>query len=301
MTASMLATLSVEAGFPPGVFNVLHGRGAQIGAVMTTHKQIAAISFTGGTATGTAIYQAAASQLKKVSLELGGKNPTVVFDDCDFDLTVAGAAAAAFTNQGQVCLCGSRILVQDSIYEKFRDALVDKAKAMRPADPLLDDTRFAATVSKPHMEKVLGYIDLAQQEGGTLLCGGGRVQMAGRLANGYFLQPTLFENLPANCRTNQEEIFGPVATLMPFKTEAEAIALANNTAYGLSASLWTQDKEKANRVAAQTEAGTVWLNCWNVRDLDLPFGGVKKSGVGREGKWRAMEFFTQEKTVTQLV
>jgi aminomuconate-semialdehyde/2-hydroxymuconate-6-semialdehyde dehydrogenase len=301
MTASMLATLSVEAGFPPGVFNVLHGRGAQIGSAITAHKQIAAISFTGGTATGTAIYQAAASQLKKVSLELGGKNPTVVFDDCDFDLTVAGAAAAAFTNQGQVCLCGSRILVQDSIYEKFKAALVEKANALRPADPLLDDTRFAASVSKPHMEKVLSYIELAIQEGGTLLCGGGRVAMEGRLADGYFLQPTLFENLPADCRTNQEEIFGPVATLLPFRTEEEAIALANNTQYGLSASLWTTDPERANRVAAQIEAGTVWLNCWNVRDLELPFGGVKKSGVGREGKWRAMEFFTQEKTVTRLV
>lgn len=301
MTASMLATLTIEAGFPPGVFNVLHGRGAQIGSAITAHPKIAAISFTGGTATGTAIYQAAASQLKKVSLELGGKNPTIVFDDCDFDLTVAGAAAAAFTNQGQVCLCGSRILVHDSIYEKFKAALVERAKALRPADPLLDDTRFAATVSKPHMEKVLGYIDLAQQEGGSLLCGGGRVRLDGRLAEGYFLQPTLFDGLPANCRTNQEEIFGPVATLMPFKTEAEAIALANNTSYGLSASLWTTDTEKANRIAAQIEAGTVWLNCWNIRDLELPFGGVKKSGVGREGKWRAMEFFTQEKTVTRLV
>jgi aminomuconate-semialdehyde/2-hydroxymuconate-6-semialdehyde dehydrogenase len=301
MTASMLATLSAEAGFPAGVFNVLHGRGAQIGSAITAHRQIAAISFTGGTATGTAIYQAAAAQLKKVSLELGGKNPTVVFDDCDFDLTVNGAAAAAFTNQGQVCLCGSRILVQASIYDKFKAALVEEAKALRPADPLDAETRFAATVSKPHMEKVLSYMQLAQQEGGTLLCGGARATMPGRLANGYFLQPTLLDGLPISCRTNQEEIFGPVATLIPFHSEEEAIALANNTTYGLSASLWTTDSEKANRVAAQIEAGTVWLNCWNVRDLELPFGGMKKSGVGREGKWRAMEFFTQEKTVTRLV
>ena len=305
MTAAMLATLTVEAGFPPGVFNVLHGRGAQIGAALTAHPQIAAVSFTGGTATGTAIYQAAASQLKKVSLELGGKNPTIILEDCDFDLAVEGARASAFTNQGQVCLCGSRILIHDSIYEKFKAALVEKTRAMHPADPLLDDTRFAATVSKPHMEKILSYINLAKKEGGTLLTGGGRATVQGpgsdRCANGYFLQPTLFDNLPANCRTNQEEIFGPVATLLPFHTEEEAIALANATQYGLSASIWAEDKAKANRIAAQLETGTVWLNCWNIRDLELPFGGVKKSGIGREGKWRAMEFFTQEKTVTTLV
>lgn len=301
MTASMIAQLSAEAGFPPGVLNVLHGKGVNIGATITKHPRIAAVSFTGGTVTGTEIYSHAARLLKKVSLELGGKNPTVVFDDADFDLAVEGAKNSAFTNQGQVCLCGSRILVQESIYNKFRDALVAKAVELKPADPLLDDTRFAATVSKPHMEKILGCMDIAKSEGGKLLAGGGRARVNGRCKDGYFLQPTLFEGLPSDCRTNQEEIFGPVATLIPFKTEEEAINIANCTTYGLSASIWSQDPERANRVAAQLDSGTVWLNCWNVRDLEVPFGGFKKSGVGREGKWRAMEFFTQEKTVTKLV
>jgi aminomuconate-semialdehyde/2-hydroxymuconate-6-semialdehyde dehydrogenase len=301
MTASMLGPLVAQAGFPPGVFNILHGKGPKIGAAITKHPKIAAISFTGGTATGTEIYSGAARMLKKVSLELGGKNPTVVFDDCNFDLAVEGAAKAAFTNQGQVCLCGSRILVQESLYPKFKEALLAKAEALKPADPLLPDTRFAAMVSRQHMEKVLGCIALAREEGGKLLVGGERAQLEGRCANGYFLEPTLFENLPANCRTNQEEIFGPVATLLPFRTEEETVALANCTPYGLSSSIWTESAERARRVAAQLESGTVWLNCWNIRDLDLPFGGVKKSGVGREGKWRAMEFFTQEKTVTRLI
>ena len=301
MTASMLGPLVAEAGFPPGVFNILHGRGPKIGAAITKHPKIAAISFTGGTATGTEIYSGAARMLKKVSLELGGKNPTVVFDDCNFDLAVEGAARAAFTNQGQVCLCGSRILVDEKIYPKFRDALVAKVAELTPADPLLPGTRLAAMVSKPHMEKVLSYMDLARQEGGNLLTGGERAHIEGRCADGYFLQPTLFENLASDSRTNQEEIFGPVATLLPFRTEEEAVAIANSTTYGLSSSIWTESPERARRVAAKLESGTVWLNCWNIRDLELPFGGMKKSGVGREGKWRAMEFFTQEKTVTKLL
>ncbi len=298
MTAFLLSQLISEAGFPAGVFNILHGHGGGIGAAMTDHPDITAISFTGGTATGLQIYQGAAKHLKKVSLELGGKNPTIIFADADFDKAVEGAAAAAFTNQGQVCLCGSRILIEASIYEKFKTALVEKTRAITIGDPLDETTAHGATVSKAHMEKVLGYIDLAKQEGGNILVGGKRRMIDGRCMDGYFIEPTLIEGLPASCRTNLEEIFGPVATLIPFTTEEEALAIANGTQYGLAASVWTLDSAKAARVASRIESGIVWQNCWNIRDIDTPFGGMKKSGIGREGKQRAMEFFTDEKTIT---
>jgi len=297
LTATMFARVAAMAGVPPGVLNVLHGRGAKIGAAITRHPDIAAISFTGGTATGTEIYSTAARQLKKVSLELGGKNPTIIFDDADFDAAVDGAARAAFTNQGQICLCGSRILVHAPLYQKFREALIARTAEIQIGDPLDETTRYAATVSRPHMEKILSYIDLAQQEGGAVLIGGHRATLEGRCRNGYFIQPTLLEGLSANCRTNQEEIFGPVAALLPFATEAEALSIANSTTYGLSASVWTKDAACAERISAHLESGTVWINCWNVRDLDMPFGGMKKSGIGREGKRRAMEFFTEERSV----
>jgi aminomuconate-semialdehyde/2-hydroxymuconate-6-semialdehyde dehydrogenase len=298
MTAFLLSKLINEAGFPPGVFNVLHGRGAKIGAAITAHPGIAAISFTGGTATGRQIYKSAAENLTKVSLELGGKNPTIVFADCDFGKTVAGAVAAAFTNQGQVCLCGSRLFVQESLYENFKTAFLEKTRAIKIGDPLDPATQHGATVSKEHMEKILSYIDLARQEGGTVLAGGRRRLLEGRCKNGYFIEPTVIEGLPATCRTNQEEIFGPVVALIPFKDEADALEMANATQYGLAASVWTADDARARRMAERLESGIVWINCWNLRDLDTPFGGVKKSGVGREGKWRAMQFFTEEKTVT---
>jgi aminomuconate-semialdehyde/2-hydroxymuconate-6-semialdehyde dehydrogenase len=298
MTAYMLSQLVNEAGFPQGVVNIMHGRGATIGAAITRHLGIAAISFTGGTATGIDIYSNAAKQLKKVSLELGGKNPTIIFADAEWEKTVEGALAGAFTNQGQVCLCGSRILVQAAIYDKFKEAFVAKTRSIAIGDPLDEATRHGATVSQPHMEKVLGYIALAKEEGGKILTGGKRKMMAGRCQDGYFIEPTVIENLSPGCRTNQEEIFGPVATLMPFADENEALAIANATPYGLAASVWTQDKARATRMAQRIDSGIVWLNCWNLRDLDTPFGGMKKSGIGREGKQRAMEFFTEEKTVT---
>jgi aminomuconate-semialdehyde/2-hydroxymuconate-6-semialdehyde dehydrogenase len=299
MTAYMLSQLANEAGLPPGVFNVLHGKGAKIGAAITRHPDIAAVSFTGGTATGTEIYKGAASQLKKVSLELGGKNPTIVFADCDFDKTVDGALRAAFANQGQVCLCGSRLFIEQGIYEKFKAAFLAKTAAIRIGDPLEAGTQHGATVSKGHMEKILSYIDLARKEGGKILAGGKRRIVEGRCKSGYFIEPTVIENLPATCRTNQEEIFGPVVSLIPFASEAEAIEMANGTQYGLASSVWTASEERAKRVAAQLQAGIVWVNCWNLRDLDTPFGGVRKSGVGREGKWRSMQFFTEEKTITE--
>ena len=298
MTAHMLSHLVNEAGFPKGVINILHGKGARIGAAITTHPDIAAISFTGGTATGMEIYNNAARQFKKVSLELGGKNPTIVFEDADWKKAVEGAKTAAFANQGQVCLCGSRILVQASVYDKFKTDFIDQAKTIAIGDPLQESTRHGAMASKAHMEKVLRYIDLAREEGGIILLGGKRRVLQGRCGDGYFIEPTVIEGLSHTCRTNQEEIFGPVATLIPFTTEDEALKVANSTTYGLAASVWTQNPERARRVAARIESGIVWINCWNVRDLDTPFGGVKKSGIGREGKLRAMEFFTDEKTVT---
>lgn len=299
MTAFMLSELAEEAGFPKGVLNVVHGKGAKIGAAITTHPGIPAISFTGGTATGKDIYGKASQLLKKVSLELGGKNPTIIFDDAKWDAALNGALAAAFTNQGQICLCGSRILVQNTIFDKFRDAFVGKARGYVVGDPLDPKTTQGAVVSKAHMEKILSYIDLATREGGKILTGGKRLFLKGRCNTGYFIEPTVIEGLSPACRTNQEEIFGPVATLIPFVDEEDAIRIANGTQYGLAASVWTESKERARTVAAKLESGIVWLNCWNLRDLRTPFGGMKNSGVGREGGLRALEFFTEEKTVCQ--
>jgi aminomuconate-semialdehyde/2-hydroxymuconate-6-semialdehyde dehydrogenase len=293
----MLSSLVNEAGFPKGVLNVLHGRGARIGAAISAHPSISAISFTGGTATGTKIYSEAAKQLKKVSLELGGKNPVIVFEDADFDAAVQGAKMAAFANQGQVCLCGERLFVQESIYEKFRDAFVQKAQQIKIGDPLETGTEHGATVSKEHMEKVLSYVALARQEGGTVLCGGQRRMVEGRCKDGYFIEPTVIEGLPQSCRTNQEEIFGPVVTIMPFDTEDEVLEYANSVRYGLSATVWTENLSRAHRVASKLESGIVWINCWLLRDLRTPFGGVKDSGMGREGGFEALRFFTEEKNV----
>ena len=300
MTAYLLSQLVNEAGFPRGVINILHGKGARIGAAITTHPDIAAISFTGGTVTGMEIYNNAARQFKKVSLELGGKNPTIIFEDADWKKAVEGAKTAAFANQGQVCLCGSRILVHAPVYEKFKADFIEQSRSIVIGDPLHESTRHGAMVSKAHMEKVLKCIDVAREEGGAILMGGKRRMLEGRCQDGYFIEPTVIEGLPPTCRTNQEEIFRPGGNADPFPTEEEALKIANSTRYGLAASVWTQNPERARRVAARIESGIVWINCWNVRDLDTPFGGVKKSGIGREGKWRAMEFFTEEKTVTAL-
>ena len=296
-TAYLLSEILDEIGFPKGVLNIVHGLGAEVGAAIVAHNDTNIISFTGGTQTGKAISSVAAPMFKKISLELGGKNANVIFDDCDFEDTVNTSVRAAFANQGQICLCGSRIYVQRGIYEKFKAAFLERVNGLTVADPLTNEARMGAVVSKEHMEKVLSYIQLAKEEGGTLLTGGRRVQLDGRCENGYFIAPTVFENLPASCRTNQEEIFGPVVTLTPFDTEEEALTMANGTAYGLAATIWTSDLKTAHRMAAGLHAGIIWVNCWLLRDLRTPFGGVKQSGVGREGGFEALRFFTEPKNI----
>jgi aminomuconate-semialdehyde/2-hydroxymuconate-6-semialdehyde dehydrogenase len=298
MTAYLLSKWIKESGFPDGVFNVLHGLGPEVGQAMVEHHHVRAISFTGGSSTGAAISATAGPKFKKLSLELGGKNATVVFDDANFDTAVSTAIRAAYSNQGQICLCGSRILVQENIYERFRDAMVAKVSKMRIGDPMNPETKMGAVVSRAHRDKVISAINIARGEGGQILCGGGRYQPAEpRIKGGFFVQPTLIEGLDHTCVTNREEIFGPVATIQPFKDEREALGLVNATKYGLSASVWTQDVQRAHRFAAGIDTGMVWINCWLVRDLRTPFGGTRQSGVGREGGYNSMRFFTEPQNV----
>jgi aminomuconate-semialdehyde/2-hydroxymuconate-6-semialdehyde dehydrogenase len=297
MTAYMLSELCIEAGLPPGVLNIVHGTGPKVGGAISAHPGIPVISFTGGTKTGAEISRVAAPMFKKLSLELGGKNPNIIFADCDFENAVKTSVNSSFSNQGEICLCGSRMFIERPLYEKFKSAFIEKVKALKTGDPKSDDTKVGAIVSKPHMEKILSYIQLAQEEGGKILLGGKRVQLNGELADGYYIEPTIIENLPYDCRTNQEEIFGPVVTLTPFDTEEEVLKFANSTQYGLAATVWTQNLNRAHHVAARLHSGIIWINCWLLRDLRTPFGGMKNSGIGREGGFEALNFFTEEKNV----
>lgn len=297
MTAFLLSKICIEAGLPAGVLNIVHGNGPKTGMSIVEHPHIHAISFTGGTKTGAAIAQVAAPMFKKLSLELGGKNPNIIFADCDFDDMIATTVRSSFANQGQICLCGSRIFVERSLYDKFKKAFVEKVSKMQVGNPQDENTKMGAIVSKPHFEKILSYIELAQQEGGTVLCGGKSIQMEGEFKDGWYISPTVIEGLAYDCRTNQEEIFGPVVTITPFDTEEEVLKMANSVTYGLSSSLWTQDLKRAHRMASLIQAGIVWINCWLVRDLRTPFGGIKNSGVGREGGFEALRFFTEPKNV----
>ncbi len=293
MTAYLFSKLCIEAGLPNGILNIIHGLGPNVGGPITTHPKIKAISFTGGTETGKTIAKIAAPMFKKLSLELGGKNPNIIFADCDFDKTLSTTMHSSFANQGQICLCGSRIFVERSIYEKFKNAFVEKTNKLKVGNPFDSDSNLGAVVSEAHMKKVLSYVDLAKEEGGTILTGGKQVKLEGEFSNGFYIAPTIIEGLPPNCRTNQEEIFGPVVTITPFESEEEVLRYANGTVYGLSSTVWTSDLNRAHRVAEKLEAGITWINCWLVRDLRTPFGGVKASGVGREGGFEALRFFTE--------
>lgn len=294
MTAYLLSQICDEVGFPKGVLNIVHGLGAKVGSSMTEHPDVPIISFTGGTETGKTIARTAAPMFKKLSLELGGKNPNIIFDDCDLEKAINTSLNSSFANQGQICLCGSRIYVQRGIYEAFKTQFVEKVKKMKVGDPKSADVKLGAVVSKPHFDKILSYVELAKEEGGSVLCGG---KAAETDMNGWFIEPTVIDGLNETCRTNQEEIFGPVVTIQPFDTEEEVLGYANGTKYGLASTVWTNDLTKAHRVAANLHTGIVWVNCWLMRDLRTPFGGVKNSGVGREGGWEALRFFTEPKNV----
>lgn len=296
-TAYLLGEVLKESGMPAGVLNIVHGTGGTTGDAIVKHPKIKAISFTGGTKTGEYIARTAGPMFKKLSLELGGKNPNIIFADCDFDEMIKTTIRSSFANQGQICLCGSRIFIERPIYEKFKTAFVERVNQLTVSFPTDPAAKMGALVSLPHLEKVISYVRLAEEEGGTVLTGGKRVFLPEPYNNGYYLAPTVIEGLAYDCRTNQEEIFGPVVTLTPFDSEAEVLLMANSTIYGLSATIWTNDLKKAHRVADKVDAGVVWLNSWLVRDLRTPFGGVKASGVGREGGWEAMRFFTEAKNI----
>lgn len=297
VTAFLLSKICKQAGLPDGVLNIIHGTGPEAGEAIVTHPAVKAISFTGSTRAGERIASLAAPKFKKLSLELGGKNPAIIFADCNWEKMLKETIRSSFSNQGEICLCGSRILIEESVYEKFKKEFIAIASSLTVGDPLLEENKQGAIVSQVHFQKILNCIETAKQEGGNILCGGSAVKPHGRCANGYFIQPTVIEGLGPHCKTNQEEIFGPVVTLQSFKTEEEALQLANATAYGLAATIWTNDITKANSVAAKVESGIIWVNCWLLRDLRTPFGGLKNSGVGREGGWEALRFFTETKNI----
>ena len=297
VTAFLLSKICIEAGLPDGVLNIIHGTGPGAGEAIVSHPAVKAISFTGSTRAGERIASIAAPKFKKLSLELGGKNPAIIFADCDWDKMMTETIRSSFSNQGEICLCGSRILIEDPVYEKFKKEFVDRTKQLIVGDPLNDNSKQGAIVSKVHYEKILRCIDIAKKEGGKILSGGSAIKLEERCINGFFIQPTVIEGLGPDCQTNQEEIFGPVVTLQSFKTDEEALKLANATTYGLAATIWTQDISKANLVAAKLDSGIIWVNCWLLRDLRTPFGGMKNSGVGREGGWEALRFFTEAKNV----
>jgi aminomuconate-semialdehyde/2-hydroxymuconate-6-semialdehyde dehydrogenase len=297
MTAYMLSKLCIEAGLPQGVLNIVHGTGPKVGSAIVGHRDIKAISFTGGTKTGEEIARTAAPMFKKLSLELGGKNPNIIFADCNYEEMLATTVRSSFSNQGEICLCGSRIFVERPIYEKFKADFVERVAALKVGDPGEAATDLGAIVSKPHFDKIMSYISLAIEEGGTILTGGNQAAIEDRCSGGWFIEPTVIEGLDHDCRTNQEEIFGPVVTIMPFDTEEEVLGYANSVRYGLSATVWTENLSRAHRISSKLESGIIWINCWLLRDLRTPFGGVKDSGIGREGGFEALKFFMEEKNV----
>lgn len=297
LTAYMLSKACMETDLPNGVLNIIHGRGSNIGKLLINHPDIKAISFTGGTETGKKIAQETAGTFKKLSLEMGGKNASIIFNDCNYDKMIDTTIKSSFSNQGQICLCTSRLLIESSIYERFKTDLIIRTKNLIIGDPKKNETQFGAISSKQHFEKIMAYIETAKQKGGKIITGGNPIILNGRCKNGYFIEPTIIESLDNDSIINQDEIFGPVITLQRFDSEKDAIVLANNSNYGLSATIWSNNDEKANRVASKIDAGVIWINCWLVRDLRTPFGGIKQSGLGREGGSYALDFFTETKNI----
>lgn len=297
-TAGRLAELAVEAGVPPGVLNIVHGAGATVGSRLVEHPDVSTITFTGGTETGRGIAATAGPMFKRVSLELGGKNPIIVCADADIEKAMPHIVRSVFSNQGEICLCGSRILVDRSRLEEFMALFLERVKALKVGDPRDPESDLGALVSQEHLEKVEQYVQLAIEEGGHVACGGTRTRnLPDRCKDGCFFDPTVILGLPQECRTNQEEIFGPVVSVQGVDSDAEAISRANDVPYGLACCIWTRDLARAHRMAARIEAGIVWVNCWMVRDLRTPFGGWKSSGVGREGGQEALRFFTEPTNV----
>lgn len=298
MTAHMFSEICREAGLPPGVLNIVHGLGAKAGSAIVGHKKISTVSFTGGTVTGREVAKTAAPFFKKIALEMGGKNPNIIFADADIDAAIQGGVRASFANQGQVCLCGSRMYVEEKIFPAFLEKFVAAAKMLKVGDPLTEGVDQGAVVSKTQLEKVKFYVDLARQDGGKFHCGGSSpTDLPARCKDGYFFSPTVITGLSPTCRVNQEEIFGPVVTITPFKDEDEVVALANGTEYGLASTVWTQNLARAHRLGDRINSGTVWVNCWMIRDLRVPFGGMKQSGIGREGGVEALRFYTEPKNI----
>ena len=294
MTAYLLGEICNDAGLPKGVLNIVHGLGTTTGQAIVEHPNIKAISFTGGTKTGAHIARVAAPMFKKLSLELGGKNPNIIFADCDYNKMLETTVRSSFANQGQICLCGSRILVEEKIYEKFKIDFIKKVKQLKVGHPSEESTDIGALVSKEHLEKIESYIEIAEDEGGKILCGGLEVTLP-NYENGYYFQPTIIEVTNNQCKLNQEEIFGPVVTILSFKTDEEALTLANDVKYGLSSTLWTNNLNRTMQFAKQLHTGIVWVNTWMLRDLRTPFGGAKESEIGREGGFEALRFFTEPK------
>ena len=296
-TAYLFSKICIKAKLPRGVLNILHGEGKIIGEEIVNHKKIKAISFTGGTDTGKKIAKNASKHLKKISLEMGGKNPVIIFDDCDYNKMINSLIKSSFLNQGQICLAGSRIYVQETIYDKFKKDFIAKIKKLKIGDPFSSNTDQGAIVSSEHLNKIIKYVESAKEEGGKILSGGSIPKINSKFSSGWYFYPTVIENLSQKSKLNKEEIFGPVVTLNKFKNEEDAIKMANDTDYGLASIIWTRNINKANKLAVLLESGLVWINCWLERDLRTPFGGIKNSGYGKEGGKYALDFFTEPKNV----
>ena len=300
-TAFKFSEICIKVGLPPGVLNIIHGEGIQVGDAIVSHLGIKAISFTGGTKTGMEIAKKTATSFKKIALEMGGKNPAIIFSDCEYDKMIENVVRSVFTNQGQICLCSSRIIIEKSLYQKFKKDFLKRVLKIKIGDPKDDYVEYGAISSKSHYDKILSYINMAVDEGGSILTGGSSKKINNRCSSGWFIEPTVIEGISNESRINQEEIFGPVVTLLQFENEKDAIKLANDTNYGLSATIWSKDQKKLERVSNKIDAGVVWTNCWLVRDLRTPFGGMKNSGYGREGGREAIRFFTEPKTICRSI